>query len=285
MESITKKSNAKINIGLDVVGKLDNGYHLVKMIMQTLTLHDVLTFTKSNENKIMIDTNCKEIPCDENNLIYKAAQMLIGDLDSGVEIYLEKNIPVAAGLAGGSGNAAATFIAINELFELGYTKEELMKMAVKIGADVPYCIMGGTALSEGIGEVLTPLKTKINPYVLIAKPNINVSTKFVYENLDLKKVYAHPDIDKLRTALENNDYYNMTDSMGNILENVTIARYPVIDDIKEMMIEEGAYVSLMSGSGPTVFGFFRSQEELDKAYNIISKDDRVYQIHKARFEE
>ena len=283
MNTITRKAYAKINIGLDVIRRLENGYHELKMVMQTIDLHDVLTFTPNDSTEIIIQVNDDNIPNNKNNLIYKAADLLLKDTNLGVTITLEKNIPIAAGMAGGSTDAATTFLAVNELFNLGKSQKELMELGVTIGADIPYCIMGGTALSEGIGEILTPLSTAINPYVLIAKPDIFVSTAFVYQNLDLQNIDTHPDIDNLVLAIQENDFNKMTGLMSNVLETVTITNYPIINEIKQLMIDEGATISLMSGSGPTVFGFFENKETLENAYNNLKDNNKIYQIFKSRF--
>lgn len=279
MEQCVRKAYAKINLGLDVIGVLENGYHEVKMVMQTVGIHDVLTLQKIPTG-IVVTTDNGELPTDENNLIYKSAKLMIEkyDIQEGVRIHLEKNIPIAAGMAGGSTDAAGTFIGMNELFELGATEAELRQLGVKVGADVPYCIMGGTALAEGIGEKLTRLPSPPDCYLLIAKPDINVSTKYVYEHLDAEGVEKHPDIDGMIEALQQGSLEGVIARLGNVLESVTVKKYPIIEEIKQIMLENGAEGSLMSGSGPTVFGIFRAKETADKALQVLQEKQLAKQL-------
>lgn len=262
---------AKINLGLDVTGKRPDGYHEVRMIMQNIQMFDQLEIERSEQPGIRIETNLSFLPCNENNLVYKAADLLMKEFDirEGLDVKLSKFIPVAAGMAGGSSDAAAVMVGVNRMFQLGLSVGELMERGVKIGADVPYCIMRGTALAEGIGEKLTKLPPMPFCYVLIGKPGINVSTKFVYGNLDLKKIKYHPDIDGIRQAIEQKDLKGIASRMGNVLELVTCPAYPVIDDIKNLMIREGALNAMMSGSGPTVFGLFEDKDTAQKAYETL----------------
>lgn len=262
---------AKINLGLDVTGKRPDGYHEVRMIMQNIQMFDQLEIERSEQPGIRIETNLSFLPCNENNLVYKAADLLMKEFDirEGLDVKLSKFIPVAAGMAGGSSDAAAVMVGVNRMFQLGLSVRELMERGVKIGADVPYCIMRGTALAEGIGEKLTKLPPMPFCYVLIGKPGINVSTKFVYGNLDLKKIEHHPDIDGIRQAIEQKDLKGIASRMGNVLELVTCPAYPVIDDIKNLMIREGALNAMMSGSGPTVFGLFEDKDTAQKAYETL----------------
>ena len=255
---------AKINLGLDILRKREDGYHEVRMIMQTIQMYDVLEMKRVRKPGISLSVNYSYIPNDERNLVYKAAKLLMDEFQvkGGVDIHLEKFIPVAAGMAGGSSDAAAALVGINRMFQLGLTKRQLMERGVQIGADVPYCVMRGTALAEGIGEKLTSLPGVPMCYVLIGKPGINVSTKFVYGNLHLDEVTEHPDIDGMVQAIRNHDLYGITDRMGNVLESVTCPAYPVIDEIKAQMMKNGAVNAMMSGSGPTVFGIF---DDPDKA--------------------
>ncbi len=273
MEQVVRKAYAKINLGLDVIRRRPDGYHEVKMIMQTVNLYDELLFKKETEPGIRIVTECAEIPTDQNNLIYKAAAAVMERYPQpvGVTITLKKQIPIAAGMAGGSTDGAAVFHGLNELFELSMTVEEMCEMGVKIGADVPYCIIGGTALSEGIGEKLTPLPVPPECYVLIVKPAISVSTKFVYENLHADKLKYHPDIEGMVKALWEKDLSGITERMENVLETVTIKEYPVIREIKVQMLALGAENALMSGSGPTVFGIFAEKEQAKQAYGKLKQ--------------
>lgn len=271
MNSITVKAYAKINLGLDVLRKREDGYHDVCMIMQSLDLHDTITMRKSFSGKISIRTNLSFLPHDRGNLVYKAAALFLDaiKMKDGLDITLEKHIPVAAGLAGGSSDAAATLKGLNEMYQAGLTTQELMKLGVKIGADVPYCIMLGTALSEGIGEILTPLAPIPDCFILLVKPDISVSTKYVYENLRLSEPVIHPDIKAMRSALEESDLNTLAKHMDNILQTVTIRDYPVITKIKEKMSELESMVSLMSGSGPTVFGIYKEEVAAKKAYDFF----------------
>jgi len=271
MNQMDLRALAKINLGLDVLGKQENGYHTVRMVMQTIYLYDEVRLNRRKEPGVEIVTNLPYLPTGEGNIAYKAARLLQDEFDikEGVRISLKKHIPVAAGLAGGSSNAAAVLFGMNRMFGLGLSMDELMERGVKIGADVPYCIMRGTALAEGIGEKLTKLPPMPFCYVLIGKPGINVSTKFVYGNLDLKKIEYHPDIDGIRQAIEQKDLKGIASRMGNVLELVTCPAYPVIDDIKNLMIREGALNAMMSGSGPTVFGLFEDKDTAQKAYETL----------------
>lgn len=254
---------AKINLGLDVVGKRADGYHEVRMIMQTIQMYDQLEITESDQPGIRIRTNLSFLPCNENNLVYKAAKLLMDEfgIHQGVDINLTKFIPVAAGMAGGSSDAAAALVGVNRMFRLGLSMEDLMKRGVQIGADVPYCVMRGTALAEGIGEKLTSLPDMPFCHVLIGKPAVNVSTKFVYGNLHLDALKEHPDIDGMVQAIRDQNLAGITDRMGNVLESVTCPAYPVIGEIKRHMMEHGAVNAMMSGSGPTVFGIFDDPEK------------------------
>ena len=276
MDSIVIKAMAKVNLGLDVLRRRENGYHDVKMVMQTVNLYDTLTLSKIDEG-IVITTNTGELPLNEDNLIYKAAKLLLEYVDkkAGVSIHLDKRIPIAAGMAGGSTDAASTLLGINELYNLDLTKEELAEVGVKIGADVPYCIYGGTYLSEGIGEVLTKLPDAPDCYVVIAKPGIGVSTKYVYENLHIETVEKHPDIDGMIDAIKTGSLDGVTEKMENVLETVTIKRYPEIETMKKCLLENGAENALMSGSGPTVFGIFKEEKIAKQALSKLQKTGLV----------
>lgn len=270
MDKINLKAMAKINLGLDVVRRREDGYHEVRMIMQTIKMYDRIGIKKIDEG-IKVKTNLFYLPTDSNNLVYKAAKLMIDtyNIKSGVEIELEKFIPVAAGMAGGSSDAAAVLYGMNILFGLRVSKKQLMELGVKIGADVPYCIMRGTALAEGIGEKLTKLKDTPKCTILIAKPAFGVSTKFVYENLVLDENTKHPDIDKIIECINEQDIYSLASNIGNVLETVTIKEYPQIEEIKNVMKENGALNALMSGSGPTVFGIFENKEDAEKCKRLL----------------
>lgn len=281
MKEIAVKALAKINLGLDVVRKREDGYHEVKMVMQTIHLFDRLEMKKTQADEITMTTNLAFLPTNENNLVYKAAKLLKDEfaIKDGINVKLHKHIPVAAGMAGGSTDAAAVLYGMNRMFELGLSREELMQRGVKIGADVPYCIMRGTALAEGIGEKLTALPPMVKCPVLIAKPQISVSTKFVYENLKLNEGIAHPDIDMLVSDIEAKDLQKIAADMGNILETVTIPNYPVIEQIKDLMKEQGALNAMMSGSGPTVFGLFDKEETAVCAYEKMRESGLAKQVY------
>ncbi len=262
---------AKINLGLDILRKREDGYHEVRMIMQTIQMYDVLKMKKVKKPGISLSVNYPYIPSDERNLVYKAAKLLMDEFQvkEGVDICLEKFIPVAAGMAGGSSDAAAAMVGINRLFKLGLSERELMDRAVNIGADVPYCIMRGTALAEGIGEKLTRIAQIPDCFVLIGKPGISVSTKMAYESLQLDKISSHPDIDGMIRDIENGDLLTMTEKMGNVFEPGIIEKYPVIGEIKDLMEDNGALKAMMSGSGPTVFGIFDDREKMEAAAAVL----------------
>ena len=281
MKDISVKALAKINLGLDVVRRREDGYHEVRMIMQTIHLFDRLEISKNTSGQITMETNLAFLPTNENNLVCKAAKLLTDEfrIKDGVHVWLHKHIPVAAGMAGGSTDAAAVLYGMNRIFDLGLSKEELMERGVKIGADVPYCVMRGTALAEGIGEKLTKLPPMVKCPVLIAKPQINVSTKFVYENLKLDADTAHPDIDRLVADIREKNLTKIAADMGNVLETVTIPAYPVIAGIKENMLQNGAVNAMMSGSGPTVFGLFEKEADAVQAYEAMKRSGLAKQIY------
>lgn len=267
------RAMAKINLGLDIIGKREDGYHEVRMIMQTIRMYDVLEIRKKSSPGIFLSTNLPYIPCDERNLVYKAAKILMDEfhVEEGLSMKLTKSVPVAAGMAGGSSDAAAAFVGVNRLFHLGLSQEELMKRAVQVGADVPYCVMRGTALAEGIGEKLTRLPDLPGCYILIGKPGINVSTRTAYENLDLNEIRRRPDIDGMICDIKNKDLYSMTGKMENVFEPGIMAKYPVIREIRDLMEKQGALKAMMSGSGPTVFGIFDDAGKMQNAARVLKK--------------
>jgi len=283
MDKLQLKALAKINLGLDVLRRREDGYHEVKMIMQTIHLYDEIKLQKMKKPGIFIYTNLYYLPVNENNLVYKAAKLLMDEfsIQDGLFIKLKKNIPVSAGLAGGSSDAAATLWGINRMYKLGLSKEDLMKRGVKLGADVPFCILRGTALAEDIGEKLSVLPPMPKCHLLIAKPSVNVSTKFVYENLNVNylKPEQHPNVDAQIDALRQGNLSLLVSRMGNILETVTIPAYPIIDKIKECMLEKGAVGAMMSGSGPTVFGVFHSKTKARQAYHTIEAKRLANQVY------
>lgn len=259
MDELDVKARAKINLGLDVCRRLENGYHEVKMVMQTVDIYDELSLKKRQEPDIVLLINSRDdLGRLEDNLIYKAARLMQEHygIRQGVEISLKKKIPVAAGMAGGSTDAAATMLAMNELFALGREKEELMELALPLGADIPFCIMGGTALAEGIGEKLTSLPAPPEAVLVVVKPPIMVPTGKVYQSLDLNGLEKHPDIDGMVQALKDGDLKGITQRMENVMETVTETEFPIITDIKKMLTGNGALNAMMSGSGPSIFGVF-----------------------------
>ena len=284
MREIKLKARAKINLGLDVVRKREDGYHEVRMIMQMINLYDRITLRRSTEPGIRVTTNLPYLPVNEDNLVYRAAKLLMEEfkVTVGAEIELQKYIPVAAGMAGGSSDAAAVMVGVNRIFHLGLTKKQLMERGVKIGADVPFCIMRGTALAEGIGEVLTPLPAMPHCSLVIAKPKIHVSTKFVYGNLKASELKEHPDIDGQVQALREGSLEQLVAKMGNVLETVTVPAYPVIDEIKKTMLKNDAMGAMMSGSGPTVFGIFEREERAQEVCRLLKKEGAAKQVYLVR---
>lgn len=267
------KAYGKINLALDVLRKREDGYHEVRMIMQTVGIYDQIELWATRKPGIAVETNLSYLPVNENNLAYQAAKLLMDEfsVESGIHITLRKFIPVAAGMAGGSSDAAAVLFGLNKMFHLGLSRGELMERGVKLGADVPYCLLRGTALAEGIGEKLTPLPPVPQCRVLIAKPGISVSTRLVYENLNIhaREKDSHPDIDGMIRAIQNQDLLEVAGKFGNILELVTAEKYPVIEEIKAVMKKHGAHNALMSGSGPAVFGVFTDERAAQKAYGEL----------------
>lgn len=274
------RAMAKINLGLDVLRKREDGYHEVRMIMQTIQMYDLLDIRRKKEPGISLSTNLPYIPTDERNLVYKAAKILMDEfqITDGISMKLSKFIPVAAGMAGGSSDAAAAFVGVNRMFRLGLSEQDLMERAVQVGADVPYCIMRGTALAEGIGEKLTVLPPMPDCWILIGKPGISVSTKYVYTTLDLNTDTVHPDIDGMKKALEDGNLYGITERMGNVLQDVTIPAYPEVERIKEQMKALGAVNAMMSGSGPTVFGIFDNEEKAQEACQKLRESGSCQQV-------
>lgn len=281
MNQIELKALAKINLGLDVLGRRENGYHDVRMVMQSIYLYDEVKIEKTEAPGIALASNLSFLPTGEGNIAYKAAQLLTEEFEigEGVKITLNKHIPVAAGLAGGSSNAAAVLFGMNRMFRLGLTQDELMARGVRLGADVPYCIMRGTVLAEGIGEELSVLPAMPKCTVLIAKPPVSVSTKVVYEALDAKEIVEHPDIDGIIEGLKKHSLKQVAACMGNVLEDVTIPMHPVIDRIKQEMIDAGALNAMMSGSGPTVFGLFESRGAAREAQRRIREKSLTRQVY------
>lgn len=283
MNSIDLKSRAKINLSIDVLGKRDDGYHIVEMIMQTIDLYDNLKITKIEGDFIKIKSDSEDIPLNQDNIVYKAAYILKKrfDIKDGVEISIQKNIPVAAGMAGGSSNAAAVLVGLNKVWNLGLSESELKEIGLQLGADVPFCITGGSALAQGIGEELTNihgLSEGVN--ILVCKPDIFVSTKEVYQSLDMNKVQKRPENQKLIESLKNDDIKYVSENMVNVLEEVTASKYKEIKQIEATMMKNKALGSMMSGSGPTVFGLFDNKEYAIKAKEELLIDyNQVYLVN------
>ena len=281
MERIQLKALGKINLGPDVLGRRENGYHDVRMIMQTVYLYDEVTLEKKETPGITVTSNLVFLPTDESNIAFRAAKLLLDEFQEkqGVAIHLKKHIPVAAGMAGGSADAAAVLFGMNRLLGWKLSEKDLMNRGVTLGADVPYCIMRGTALAEGIGEKLTRLPAMPKCHILIAKPPISVSTKIVYVKLDACEIVEHPDIDGIMEGLREKDIVRVAGSMGNVLESVTEKQYPVITQIKEEMLRGGAMNAMMSGSGPTVFGLFKERSAAKKTAEQIRQKELAKQIY------
>ncbi len=277
-EHLELKAYGKINLGLDVVRKREDGYHEVRMIMQTVNLYDKITMDRNQLGEIRTETNLPYVPDGEGNLAYRAAKLLADEfgITEGVTIRIKKCIPVAAGMAGGSTDAAAVLVGMNRMFSLGLSKKELMKRGVKLGADIPYCILRGTALSEGIGEILTELPPTPQCHIVLAKPQVSVSTKAVYGKLRANELTPeqHPDIDGMAEAIRNADLDGVIARLGNVLELVTVPDHPEIGRIKQIMTDCGADGALMSGSGPTVFGMFKDEAATRRAYDALKQADQ-----------
>jgi 4-diphosphocytidyl-2-C-methyl-D-erythritol kinase len=286
MKYVKERAHGKINLALDVLRRREDGYHDVRMIMQSVGIYDSVEIqligkTFDEKPQIDIETNLKFLPVNENNLAYKAAILLMEEFNIyyHISIRIRKMIPVAAGMAGGSADCAAVLKGVNKMFGLGLSEEELKRRGVRLGADIPYCIMGGTALSEGVGEILTPLSPMPKCYIILAKPFVNVSTKFVYTNLKANELTYHPDIDGMITAINNNDFYGMASRLGNVLETVTEVEYPVINEIKIKLKELGAVNAMMSGSGPTVFGLYDDKEKAKNTLKVLKESELCRQVY------
>ena len=283
------KAFAKINLCLDVLRRKEDGYHEVEMVMTNVDIADVLEIKELEEKKILLKSDNKDLAMDETNLIYKAIVLLQKEAgkDFGIELSLEKNIPMEAGMAGGSADAAATLKAVNELFKLNISKDRLMELGASLGADIPFCIMGGTALASGIGEKLKSLKPLPKMKILIAKPNTGLSTKKVYESLDIENLnksgFRHRDVKEMVSVIESDKdektkIKEIADSLNNILELPSIKLLPFIEDIKKTMMDNNCLGCLMSGSGTAVFGIFDNDEDMLRTKKILKEDDRINYI-------
>ncbi|NPE21238.1 4-(cytidine 5'-diphospho)-2-C-methyl-D-erythritol kinase [Fusibacter sp. A1] len=270
---MTLRAYAKINLSLDVIGKREDGYHLLEMVMQEIGIFDLVTITKRKDGRIQITSSVSYIPVNEENIAYKACQLMKEkfNLEGGYDIHIEKRIPVAAGLAGGSSNAAAVLKGIRSLEDLEVSDEELMELSLAIGSDIPFCIQGGTALAQGIGEKLTPIEVKNDYWVLLVKPSLSVSTIHVYKTLKWDTVVNHPSTEELIKTLREDNVYKLSEHMGNVLETVTAVEHREIDQIKSQMMNYGAIIAQMSGSGPSVFGLFRRTDQAKKALKNMQR--------------
>ena len=285
MDKMELKALGKINLGLDVLGRRENGYHDVRMVMQTVYLYDQIRMEKTKKPGIELLTNLFYLPVNENNLAYQAADLLMKEfhVKEGVKITLDKHIPVAAGMAGGSSNAAAVLFGINRMFSLGLSQKELMERGVTLGADVPYCVLGGTAIARGIGEVLTPLPAPADCHVIIAKPPVSVSTAYVYGHIKPLEITKRPDIEAMAQSIKDGDLKKMASLIYNVMEDVTVGEYPIISEIKQVMIDNGALNSIMSGSGPTVFGLFDDKEKAQQCVKTLEEKGLTQQLYLTKF--
>lgn len=272
MNAIRLEARAKINLSLDVLGKKPDGYHELKMIMQSIRLHDSLTLSRGQE-ELEVTSSFHGLPTGTGNIAYRAAALLCQryGIKEGLHIHIEKHIPIAAGLAGGSTDAAAVIRGMNRLFSLNLQEEEMMELGKELGADVPFCIRGGTCLAEGIGEILTPLPAFRRVPLVLVKPPIGVSTAWVYRNLQLDRITERPDTDMLLNAMAGRRLEELASGMRNVLETVTVEAHPIIRQIKDSLVEQGALGSMMSGSGPSVFGIFQDLQQADFAYRKFRK--------------
>lgn len=282
MNSIELKSRAKINLSIDVLGKRPDGYHLVEMIMQTIDLFDNIKIFSLEEDQIIISSNSKDIPVDSSNIVYKAANLIKQEFNikKGVEIYIDKNIPIAAGMAGGSSNAAAVLVGLNKLWGLNLSKNELKELGLQLGADVPFCIEGEASLAENIGEKLTNIEgLSQDVFILVCKPELFVSTKEVYEAIDSKIIEKRPDNKLLIRLLKENNIELLSKNMYNVLESVTKEKYPIIKEIEKIMIDNKALGAMMSGSGPTVFGLYTNEDDAQRCKKILLENfKQVYLV-------
>ena len=288
MDKIELKAYGKINIGLDVIRKREDGYHDLDMIMQTVGVYDDLIISRKDGTQtyeIEVSTDADVLPNDKGNLAFMAAKVLMEayDIKAKVKIHINKRIPIAGGMAGGSADCAAVLRGVNQLFQLGLTDEQLQEYGVKLGADVPYCIVGGTKRAQGIGEILTDLPTPPKCYVIIAKPDAFVSTKFVYSHIRPAQIENHPDIDGIIESIKAGDLYGMCEKIANVMEDVTIPEYPIIQKVKDILKSNGAVNALMSGSGPTVFGIYDDEEKAKQSMDALSGKEFVSQLYLTKF--
>lgn len=285
MDKLELKAYGKINLGLDVIRKRPDGYHDLDMVMQMVDVYDDVILTQIEGTEIVVRTDTAVLSNGTDNLAYMAAKMLMDEFGivQGLEITIKKRIPIAGGMAGGSSDCAATLKGVNQMFDLGLSKEELMERGVRLGADVPYCILGGTAIARGIGEILTPLPTPPKCHVIIAKPPVSVSTAFVYGNIKPDKIERRPDIEVMVSAIKTQDLYKLAESLYNVMEDITVPKYPIIQEIKTVMLDNGALNSIMSGSGPTVFGLYDDIEKAEQTVELLKAKELTEQLYLTKF--
>lgn len=285
MDKLELKAYGKINLGLDVIRKRPDGYHDLDMVMQMVDVYDDVILTQIEGTEIVVRTDTAVLSNGTDNLAYMAARMLMDEfgITQGLEITIKKRIPIAGGMAGGSSDCAATLKGVNQMFDLGLSKEELMERGVRLGADVPYCILGGTAIARGIGEILTPLPTPPECHVIIAKPPVSVSTAFVYGNIRPDKIERRPDIEAMVSAIKTQDLYKLAESLYNVMEDITVPQYPIIQEIKTVMLDNGALNSIMSGSGPTVFGLYDDIEKAEQTVELLKAKELTEQLYLTKF--
>ncbi len=285
MDKLELKAYGRINLGLDVIRKRPDGYHDLDMVMQMVDVYDDVTLTRLEGTEIVVRTDTAVLSNGKDNLAYMAAKMLMDEFGivQGLEITIRKRIPIAGGMAGGSSDCAATLTGVNQMFNLELSKEELMERGVRLGADVPYCILGGTAIARGIGEILTPLPTPPKCHVIIAKPPVSVSTAFVYGNIKPDEIEKRPDIEAMVSAIKAQDLYKLAKSLYNVMEDITVPQYPVIQEIKTIMLENGALNSIMSGSGPTVFGLYDDIEKAEQTVKLLKAKGLTEQLYLTKF--
>lgn len=285
IEKLELKAYGKINLGLDVIRKRADGYHDLDMIMQMVDVYDDVILTKMEGGDIVVRTDAAVLSNGTDNLAYMAAKMLMEEFEitQGVEIKIRKRIPIAGGMAGGSSDCATTLIGINQMFDLGLSQKELMERGVKLGADVPYCILGGTAIARGIGEILTPLPAPPKCHVIIAKPPVSVSTAFVYGNIQPDRIEKRPDIEGMVDAIKKQDLYKLSEQLYNVMEDITVPEYPIIQEIKAVMLDNGALNSIMSGSGPTVFGLYDDKNKAEQTVEQLKTKGLTEQLYFTQF--
>lgn len=285
MDKLELKAYGKINLGLDVIRKRPDGYHDLDMVMQMVDVYDDVILTQIEGTEIVVRTDTAVLSNGTDNLAYMAARMLMDEfgITQGLEITIKKRIPIAGGMAGGSSDCAATLKGVNQMFDLGLSKEELMERGVRLGADVPYCILGGTAIARGIGEILTSLPTPPECHVIIAKPPVSVSTAFVYGNIRPDKIERRPDIEAMVSAIKTQDLYKLAESLYNVMEDITVPQYPIIQEIKTVMLDNGALNSIMSGSGPTVFGLYDDIEKAEQTVELLKAKELTEQLYLTKF--